>query len=175
MSTRVDKALKLIEFFADGLNRQRGGKYFNFYALCLPWIVMNFVGLVIDVSAAINYFGDYMSVLWDITVLLEMLAVQNVEEVRPILTDRHQTVIYPTAMAIQNMYLAASKMFLPLLYCFMFGLLSIKSMWQVVSENKRIQVHLARSWAVMKSETLHLHLKQNIFYFIKPFYAKFVY
>jgi hypothetical protein len=122
----------------------RGGKYFNYYALCLPWIVMNFAGIVLDLAVTINYYDDYLSVLWDVTHFLDLLGVQNVDAVRPILIEHDYHIIYPIAMAMQIIHLVSSKLLIPLLFLFIFGLMSIKSMWRVVAENKRIQTRLAR-------------------------------
>jgi hypothetical protein len=122
----------------------RGGKYFNYYALCLPWIVMNFAGIVLDLAVTINYYDDYLSVLWDITHFLDLLGVQNADAVRPILIEQDYHIIYPIAMAMQIIHLVSSKLLIPLLFLFIFGLMSIKSMWRVVAENKRIQTRLAR-------------------------------
>ena len=137
-----------LTFFTDGLMRFKGGRYFNYYALCVPWIAINLIGIVLDFTTSVIYYWDSNRVLWnDVNFMLDMLEVKNTEEVlqviQVILEDQY-ILVNPIVSAAQFIALCASKFFVPLVILLMFGLLSIKSMWAVIAENKRIQSHLRR-------------------------------
>lgn len=106
---------------------------------------MNFTGLLLDVVATFVYAKDFFRVQSDFSYILTVLDVINYDEVQPQVMRHKLTAEYATSSATTFMIIAASKFFVPLLFLFIFGLLSIKSMWEVVSENKRIQDRLTRS------------------------------
>lgn len=58
--------------------------------------------------------------------------------------ENKSTALYPAVLAPQTMFLSTSKLFLPLVFLFVFGLLAIKSMWEVIAQNKRIQDRMKR-------------------------------
>lgn len=105
---------------------------------------MNFVGLTLDSVATIIYFLDYLKLRTDISYLLEMLEVKNYDEVYPVLKDNEDIALDPASIPSMLLAFTTGKMFLPLLILLMLGLLSIKSMWEVIDENKRIQTNLRR-------------------------------
>ena len=125
--------------------RFKGGRYFNYYALCVPWIAINLIGIALDLTTSVIYYRDYNNVLWkDIYFVLDMLEVKNPAEVLEVIQENHYILIYSVNLSAQFMVLFASKFFIPLVVLLTFGLLSIKSMWAVIAENKRIQSHLRR-------------------------------
>jgi hypothetical protein len=131
-----------LNFLSDGLNRRKGGRYFNYYALCVPFIVMNFIGLALDITATLIYLNKANRLVWDISHLLGMLEVQNYDEVLAVIVEDPEMgdiISYSAIMATQLIFFITSKLFVPLLVLFGFGLLSIKTMWDFVDENKRKQ------------------------------------
>lgn len=132
--------------FVDGLMRNKGNRYFNYFALCVPWIVMNIVGISLDVVTFFVYQSDYSKLLWDLYHVMTMMEVSNRDEVRKVLSKNYSVLTYPIFNVPQILSFIAAKLFLPLFFLLIFGLLSIKSMWAVIAENKRIRVFLQRAW-----------------------------
>lgn len=124
-----------------GMNRQKGCRCFNYTAFCVPWIVSNFLDVILCLTAAVTYIIDYSKIKNDITYLLDLLEVINVDEVRPILVKHQEMALYHAVIPSQFMYFNAAKWFFPLLFCLVLGLMAIKSMWEVIDENKRVRVY----------------------------------
>lgn len=105
---------------------------------------MNFVGFAFDIIATFVYYNDYLKLLWDFSYLLDMLEVINYDEARPVLLENEINAIHPAVSAPQLMFFATSKLFVPLLFFFVLGTLAVKSMWEVIVDNERMQVCLQR-------------------------------
>lgn len=130
----------MAEYFTDGLRRTKGGRHFNYFALCFPWIVMTFFALTLDLVATYMYMTDYFKILFNSKYLSKLLDVKNPEEFENIIWRHDEiVVVYHVVVATTYMYSLTSKLFLPLMVFFLMGIVSIKSMWEVVAENKRIQ------------------------------------
>lgn len=129
------------------MNRKKGGCHFNYFALCLPWIIMNFVGILMDIGATIYYFNHYFKLSKDISYILELMEVKNYEVVGALLKDLRVNLsfyISATSSALK-MVCMTSKGVIPLIVLLSTGLMSIKSMWEVVKENKRLQMLFKRN------------------------------
>ena len=113
---------------------------------------MNFTGLILDVTATSIYMTDYFRVLTDYTHILVLIKVRDFQKAVEVIRDHHENVHVQTIQMTVNMYSVSSKIFLPLLLMCLFGLLAIKSMWAVVSDNKRIQNRLRRQTEVNRSQ-----------------------
>lgn len=96
---------------------------------------MNLVGLLLDLVAMFIYANDFFKTLNDPSNVLFLLEVKGDVDANGVDTN------YTVLGAMLIMLLAASKLFLPLLFLFGFGLLAIKAMWEVVGDNKRSQVY----------------------------------
>lgn len=96
---------------------------------------MNLVGLLLDLVAMFIYANDFFKTLNDPSNVLFLLEVKGDVDANGVDTN------YAVLGAMLIMLLAASKLFLPLLFLFGFGLLAIKAMWEVVGDNKRSQVY----------------------------------
>jgi hypothetical protein len=105
---------------------------------------MNIAGIVLDLSTFFIYFIDSQTILWDYLHILTMMEVENIAEVSPAFTKHNSNVLFQAVRASQLIALAASKLFVPLLFLLVFGLFSIKTMWEVIAENKRIRSYLHR-------------------------------
>jgi hypothetical protein len=135
---------KIFFYLQDALMRRKGGRYFNFYALCVPWICINKVGIILDLTTFYIYFRDYTKLLWDLDHFLVMVEVKNIDVMYEAFKTHHSTIMYPIFIGPQFLAFVAAKFFVPLFFMLMFGLLSIKSMWEVIADNKRIQTYLRR-------------------------------
>lgn len=133
--------------FTDGVNRWNGRQNFNYYALCFPWIIMNFVGIVLDCAATTYYFIHYWELIKDIAFIADLMEVKNREIFKALLSNRivQMKVFSVSTTSVLKMFCVTSKVFLPLLILLLTGLMSIKSMWEVVKENKRLQILYRRN------------------------------
>lgn len=131
---------------ADGLNRRKGGRHFNYYALCIPWIVMNFIGLALDLFSTYFYSSDYFHILWDFKYVVYLLGVKNPSRnLLQFFVVNEENALETATLATTYTYMFTSKLFLPLLVFLVLGLMSIKSMWEVICDNKRTQTRLIRT------------------------------
>lgn len=106
---------------------------------------MNFLGLALDLVATYFYASDYFHILWDIKYIFELLGVKNPSRnLLRFIVSNEENVIGIAAIATSYTFIVASKLFFPLLVFFVLGLLSIKSMWEVICDNKRIELRLRR-------------------------------
>lgn len=106
--------------------------------------VMNFLALALDTTASLIYLSDYLKLLWDTSYVIDLSEVRNSQEVLPYIMEHRQTAAYPVVQAPQLVYFATAKLFLPLLLLLVLGMLAIKSMWEVVADNKRLRKYLRR-------------------------------
>lgn len=100
---------------------------------------MNFVGLVLDLTATVVYMIDYFRIRADFNHVLILMGVKDYGRAFELIKNYQKRVQFPATQATLYVYCISSKMFLPLLLFFVFGIVSIKSMWEVVSENRRAQ------------------------------------
>lgn len=100
---------------------------------------MTFFALTLDLVATYMYMTDYFKILFNSKYLSKLLGVRNPEEFEDIIWKHDEIAVYHAAVASTYMYSLTSKLFLPLMVFFLMGIVSIKSMWEVVAENKRIQ------------------------------------
>lgn len=106
---------------------------------------MNFIGLALDLVATYLYSSDYFRLLWDFSYILDLIGVKNPSRnlVRFIKVNEDNS-LDNAMLATMYTFLTASKLFFPLLVFFVLGILMIKFMWEVVCDNKRIQIRLRR-------------------------------
>lgn len=132
------------------MNRKKGRRHFNYNVFCLPWIIMNFVGILLDIAATAYYFNHFVNVWKDLFFLADLMEVKNTEKLQIFFKDFEiQVKVFNSATSsILTMIFLTSKCFLPLLILLTTGLMSIKSIWEVVKENKRLQILYRRNPAL---------------------------
>lgn len=117
-------------------------------------MILNILGIILDLSTFFVYQNDRQKLMWNLYYILDMLEVRNYAEVKDALDESHSMIYYSILKPPEFISFVASKFFVPLFFMFIFGLLSIKSMWEVIAENKRVQVFLRRPWIRMKAYNL---------------------
>lgn len=109
---------------------------------CIPWIVFNFLGIALDIAATAVYMIDYFKLLHDFKFILELLAVKNHSVFAEIIKNKQEIVHFPALQVTMLAFSTTSKLYLPAVLLLVFGVLSIKSMYNVVIENEIIQTRL---------------------------------
>lgn len=100
---------------------------------------MNIIGIIWDLTVFSIYYRDHMKIMYDLYYILDLMEVKNVAEVSEVIGRNYSVISYPVLALTQFMAFMAAKFFVPLLFMLIFGLFSIKSMWQAIDENKRIK------------------------------------
>lgn len=128
-----------------GMNRKKGGRFFNYFWFCFPWTVTNLIDVALCTTAFFVYYFDYKKTLNDITSFLDLVEItSHVDELEKIFIEKKEEILYDVLVPSEFMYLFASKYYFPLLIPFVFGLIAVMTTWKVVNHRKRLRVNSMR-------------------------------